>query len=654
MFKKIDGLRFWCNKILPLVYDDSLSYYETLCKIAEKLNEVINDINEIPQYIRDLVSDEKLKEIMQTLLNNLQEQIASANEGTSKTATEVRTVGELVWLNGELYKITHNMIAGDQYVENSNCVKITIEEQIKTIYNANEETLKINGIFDGDNGDNYFSKLIFNENEIKVKDSNAQLLCSNLRNDLNAEIYNRTNDVTNLRNDLNTEISTRENNVTNLEEKIQNETKARIENDNLIRNQIEELKKPYKSAYIEEYGGKSNDATFDNKTAYERAINDGVTELKLQSGDYYFSEIKLYNGVSIKGCGQYKTFIIPLKESTTNNFIYLDVGPVAYCHYSDFCVKGNEIANQNGWGIIGVRDSTSNDGGMWYCNFENIITFDFLGYQLYMYNNNDQTLPNQFITFTNCRFFGSLNSKDAVHINTGNQIVFIGGQITLYDTSTTTSNYALYCKGDIVLIKTAIEYCNNGIAISSDTYLTIISPWFEGVKKVIKQVDFGAFTTHLNIYGGEVRVAGVDTEEFLNVIQRFSANIYGLAFLGGAIKKGVVYGAGNNMCVTFDNCSGIKPKKFIEGDVTKAISDMSLLIDSPTVPIALINGGTLKNINGATSVNYSWGNVKTPITIYANVTINNTGNITTVHQTLLAGKTYLAEYVPQTNTWIIY
>ena len=654
MFKKIDGLRFWCNKILPLVYDDSLSYYETLCKIAEKLNEVINDINEIPQYIRDLVSDEKLKEIMQTLLNNLQEQIASANEGTSKTATEVRTVGELVWLNGELYKITHNMIAGDQYVENSNCVKITIEEQIKAIYNTNEETLKISGIFDGDTGDNYFSRLILNENEIKVKDSNAQLLCSNLRNDLNTEISNRENDVTNLRNDLNTEISTRENNVTNLEEKIQNETNARIENDNLIRNQIEELKKPYKSAYIEEYGGKSNDATFDNKTAYERAINDGVTELKLQSGDYYFSEIKLYNGVSIKGCGQYKTFIIPIKESTTNNFIYLDVGPVAYCHYSDFCVKGNGIANQNGWGIIGVRSSTSNDGGMWYCNFENIITFDFLGYQLYMYNNNDQTLPNQFITFTNCRFFGSTNSKDAVHINTGNQIVFIGGQITLYDTATTTSNYALYCKGDIVLIKTAIEYCNNGIAMSSETYLTIISPWFEGVKKVIKQVDFGAYNTHLNIYGGEMRGAGVITEEFLNITQRFTGNIYGLAFLGSAPKKGVIYGQGNNMCVTFDNCSGIEPETFIVGDVTKAISGTNLNIDSPTIPISLINGGTLKNITGAKSVNYSWGNVKTPITVYTNVTIDHSGNITTVHDTLLAVKTYLAEYIPQTDTWIIY
>lgn len=36
---------FWCAKILPLVYDDSLSYYEVLCKIVGKLNEVVEVIN---------------------------------------------------------------------------------------------------------------------------------------------------------------------------------------------------------------------------------------------------------------------------------------------------------------------------------------------------------------------------------------------------------------------------------------------------------------------------------------------------------------------------------------------------------------------------------------------------------------------------------
>lgn len=33
--------RFWCNKVLPLVYDDSLSYYEVLCKVVDYINKLI-------------------------------------------------------------------------------------------------------------------------------------------------------------------------------------------------------------------------------------------------------------------------------------------------------------------------------------------------------------------------------------------------------------------------------------------------------------------------------------------------------------------------------------------------------------------------------------------------------------------------------------
>lgn len=36
---------FFCHKVLPLVYDDSLSYYEVLCKLTNKINEVIDIIN---------------------------------------------------------------------------------------------------------------------------------------------------------------------------------------------------------------------------------------------------------------------------------------------------------------------------------------------------------------------------------------------------------------------------------------------------------------------------------------------------------------------------------------------------------------------------------------------------------------------------------
>lgn len=38
----INKLKYWCNKVLPLVYDDSLSYYEVLCKVTNKINELVN------------------------------------------------------------------------------------------------------------------------------------------------------------------------------------------------------------------------------------------------------------------------------------------------------------------------------------------------------------------------------------------------------------------------------------------------------------------------------------------------------------------------------------------------------------------------------------------------------------------------------------
>ena len=45
-----DNLRqfhFWCQKTLPLVYDDSLSYYEVLAKVTKHLNELTTLVNEI-------------------------------------------------------------------------------------------------------------------------------------------------------------------------------------------------------------------------------------------------------------------------------------------------------------------------------------------------------------------------------------------------------------------------------------------------------------------------------------------------------------------------------------------------------------------------------------------------------------------------------
>lgn len=42
MHMNLPKFRFWCYKVLPLVYDDSLSYYEVLCKVVDYINKLID------------------------------------------------------------------------------------------------------------------------------------------------------------------------------------------------------------------------------------------------------------------------------------------------------------------------------------------------------------------------------------------------------------------------------------------------------------------------------------------------------------------------------------------------------------------------------------------------------------------------------------
>ena len=50
----VERLRYWCFKVLPLVYDDSLSYYEVLCKVVAKLNEIIDELDNLPETIKEI------------------------------------------------------------------------------------------------------------------------------------------------------------------------------------------------------------------------------------------------------------------------------------------------------------------------------------------------------------------------------------------------------------------------------------------------------------------------------------------------------------------------------------------------------------------------------------------------------------------------
>ena len=106
---------FWrCFKVMPLVYDESLSYYEVLCKLTEKLNDVINqlsrDYSEIYKYIdqqdkftlnsANNYTNSKVSEL-ELVINNqftvLSDAIKSADQKTRSWVTEQIT-DLTVWL----------------------------------------------------------------------------------------------------------------------------------------------------------------------------------------------------------------------------------------------------------------------------------------------------------------------------------------------------------------------------------------------------------------------------------------------------------------------------------------------------------------------------------------------------------------------------
>jgi hypothetical protein len=66
------SFRFWVQKVLPLVYDDSLSYYELLCKVVTFLNNVIQDMDTAEENI-ELLRDtyNQLQNYVNTYFDNL-------------------------------------------------------------------------------------------------------------------------------------------------------------------------------------------------------------------------------------------------------------------------------------------------------------------------------------------------------------------------------------------------------------------------------------------------------------------------------------------------------------------------------------------------------------------------------------------------------
>lgn len=128
----------YCQKVLPLSYGNSLSYYEDLCKLISKVNDIISelnkiDVNEITQEVLSLVRDELQSEISKVYqyVDNLEKQTNIKFNGVYETISRNYTE-----LDDKYTEITNTL---NQKIENLNTLVITLNRNVYTYINQEIE-----------------------------------------------------------------------------------------------------------------------------------------------------------------------------------------------------------------------------------------------------------------------------------------------------------------------------------------------------------------------------------------------------------------------------------------------------------------------------------------------------------------------------------
>lgn len=90
-----------CQKVLPLTYDESLSYYEVLCKLRNKINEVIDTFNEYEEIINQLAEAIKDIDDMKVDIAELQSLVATIQTTLTDYLGRIETLEKAVSENSE-------------------------------------------------------------------------------------------------------------------------------------------------------------------------------------------------------------------------------------------------------------------------------------------------------------------------------------------------------------------------------------------------------------------------------------------------------------------------------------------------------------------------------------------------------------------------
>lgn len=115
-YKDLNTFNFWCQKILPLVYDDSLSYYEVLCKVVDYINDLINNDKAINLILTEYGKDiNELKEMTDKIKKELDDVKNGKYESLYINALKNYIDENLEGIVGRIVKFVSFGISADGY-----------------------------------------------------------------------------------------------------------------------------------------------------------------------------------------------------------------------------------------------------------------------------------------------------------------------------------------------------------------------------------------------------------------------------------------------------------------------------------------------------------------------------------------------------------
>lgn len=166
---RIDKLRFWSQKVLPLIYDDSLSYYEDVNKMRYKINEIIDYLDDTTIKVADpilwnITSQYESNTIVVDNVGNgyisrqpvssgisltdeaywtpifnltsitdaIKDGIAFDN-GSSATATRAFEKDDLIWWNNAIYKVLADLAVGSALLVGVNVEGYSVNMRIQEL-----------------------------------------------------------------------------------------------------------------------------------------------------------------------------------------------------------------------------------------------------------------------------------------------------------------------------------------------------------------------------------------------------------------------------------------------------------------------------------------------------------------------------------------